>query len=393
MGKKKKSESPSKQKQHLELRLKELEERLRSTIEERDGLAATLAATEASNDQLRAKEKVPVDSERGNNEPEKTLSQENRLLRVQLEGIQKELELIQTHAEARKAALLTDFAGAITAKSIFLDNPVLNPPHLHLNFVFSGVELCGEQFGELHARIVDHHGRPGVLIFHDTIPGKLFINRRVDGQEEGRTFTLVVPEDPEGRAFLTACSAMEYLLFRGSAEILRSHLVSASTTNAGHLSHWRHVAKHFLALLSSANGCRFKCGHHEWTVAPESGHISSKLSRLSCAGCYVPEISACLTDAGISFGIPHVQSSLPVSSWPRTEAGAPALQAEFTVKSPSNGESPWWLKAPETDRLILRELLDFLSREWHANASRHPLHKRHLKKAHNSCSKLRSRLV
>lgn len=416
--KKKKDHAPLKKKQLLKLHVQELEENLRSSNNERDTLTAKLTTLAACCQDLEAKNKdlVNLHSSLVTNEKcvtaerdtlknrlaalEKThqeltanLGQENRLLRIQIVGLQAELVLLQNDAKAHKAALLADSARTFTAESVFMDNPVLNPPHLHVNFVLSGVKLCGEQLGELHARMVDHHGRPGLLIFHDTIPGKLLVNRRVDGQEEGRTFTLVVPEDPQGSIFLTSCSALEFLMFRGAAEILSSHLASESAADRAHLSHWRHVAKHFLSLLSAAKSNHFKCDLHEWTVASDSGTVSSRLSRSSCAGCYVPEMSVTITNAALIFGIPPGQVPLPMAAWPRTESGAPALQAELTINTPRNGKSPWWLEAPRTDRLVLHELLGFLSREWQQGADRHPLHKRHLKNAYSKCSKLRSCLA
>lgn len=345
-------------------------------IAERDTLMNKLAALEKTHQELA-----------------ENLAQETRLLRIQLVGLQAELELLHDEAKAHKAALLADSAGTFTAKSVFMDNPVLNAPHLHLDFVLSGVELCAEQLGELHARMVDHHGRAGLLIFHDTIPEKLLANRRVDGQEEGRAFTLVVPEDSHGSIFLTSCSAFEFLMFRGAAEILSSHLARESAADRAHLSHWRHVAKHFLSLLSAGKSNQFKCDLHEWTVASDTGHVSSRLSRTSCAGCYVPGISVTITDTALIFSIPPGQMPLPMAAWPRTESGAPALQAELTIDTPRNGQSPWWLQAPHTDRLVLHELLGFLAREWQQGADRHPLHKRHLKNAYSNCSKLRSRLA
>jgi hypothetical protein len=67
--------------------------------------------------------------------------------------------------------------------------------HQHINYTLRGITHMGRTFTKLDVRIVEHRGNPGILIFEPDPKSEEFFRWDINGEENGRKYTLIVPKD------------------------------------------------------------------------------------------------------------------------------------------------------------------------------------------------------
>jgi hypothetical protein len=107
-----------------------------------------------------------------------------------------------------------------------LDEVRKQQPHRHLHFTLEGLMLGESGPWDLEVRLVDHHGRAGLVFFPPTSEaggGDPFSNWPTDGSENGRPYVLYLAGDKNSMTRLRAAK---------TAAVLAAEIASLSITQA-----------------------------------------------------------------------------------------------------------------------------------------------------------------
>ena len=148
------------------------------------------------------------------------LRQDNELLNSFLQQMQEELE--RSSQAAPLPAASAESTAPKNAVTVAFGHEQLDAPHRHVDF---SIRYERHERGalDLAGRLVEHHGRPGLLLFSDA--GSQALGRWTEsGDEGGRGFMLVIPGVASGAALIDALPATDLQLWLGIAGDLRAAL-------------------------------------------------------------------------------------------------------------------------------------------------------------------------
>jgi hypothetical protein len=98
------------------------------------------------------------------------------------------------------------------------------PPHCQVDYIFENVVLFERRWSRLEVRLVEHHGRAGLAIFLPRDNQPPLHHWKPTGQEPGRDFMLLVPNDRPSKEHLVGAPASDLLLVRGAITHILGHL-------------------------------------------------------------------------------------------------------------------------------------------------------------------------
>ena len=183
-------------------------------------------------------------------ESKKELTEENAMLLQQLHQVQEELE--HYFLEARRlqkdarSGLLWD-QGKLT-----LGESCEEAPHRHLNFSIDRVTLGNRVIRSLSLRLVEHHGKPGILFFGPSGNQPAPLNHwKQSGEEGGAPFMLLIPKDREGAEFFVAATTADLLLIREILMHLVTRLLEQGKRTNSHAG-WSGVAARLIEQIEEA---------------------------------------------------------------------------------------------------------------------------------------------
>lgn len=287
---------------------------------------------------------------------------EKGFLLAQLQQVQEEIEhYFHENRRLRRRVLAGGEAESLLqAESLTLGSIETTPPHLHINYSLERARFAARDLGRVRLRLVEHHGRPGLVVFRrdgEEPPLGLW---RVTGEEEGDTFQLVVPQDILAEDYIAHAPADDLVFLREAARMLAAHL--AERDEPGRHATWRRTAQLFVDHLhdkirrltfgavtctESAETNRFDfsitpalLGHHTWASLAGSWKPGTLVLRLAADG------------------------TPPLSSWPRDATGQLIEEVEVRpgVKPEASERRVFWRSFTARDRLLLDALADSLPR-------------------------------
>jgi hypothetical protein len=144
------------------------------------------------------------------------LQRDNDLLVEQARQVQEELEYYHAQSLRGPGAALATAGPAIVAAEqrrpfarIELGVARDTPPYREFSLAVRRVELGDRRANLMDARLVEHQGKPGLVIFADAALSP--ISRWVEsGVEEGRGYMLLIPSDRTSRRVLAALSSSDW---------------------------------------------------------------------------------------------------------------------------------------------------------------------------------------
>ncbi len=122
--------------------------------------------------------------------------EESELLTLQTHQVQQELE--RMHAERvrledeLKSRVALPGLDDVTIGEVVVGGERDSPPHRELSFIVRGTRAGARHVAEAAVRLVEHWGRPGLVIFADDSRTALFETWRESGREDGRPYMLLV---------------------------------------------------------------------------------------------------------------------------------------------------------------------------------------------------------
>ena len=113
--------------------------------------------------------------------------------------------------------------------------------HQHINYRFCQVGLGERVWDSLNVRLVEHHGKPGILIFENPMGELKPLDKWIpSGSESGLEFMLFIPDDKNGKKSLKKISKKDVILL---AELsLMIHLENTQNARDGN-SKWISISE------------------------------------------------------------------------------------------------------------------------------------------------------
>lgn len=203
---------------------------------EYEQLKTTLATQQAERDALAA----ALSAAQGELQSLQTLRQEREDLIAQLYTARTDVAA----AQALAWAAAPDPAQAerrlpLTLGGLNLVHARDEPPHREVQFRLLEVLSPHGELPQLDLRLVEHHGRPGLVIFESGAGFEAVSNWHRTGEEGGRGYMLLVPADELSRRHLAHMAAADWKFIGELAAFLSMAVTEPDFELA---PHWRHIA-------------------------------------------------------------------------------------------------------------------------------------------------------
>jgi len=232
---------------HAELR--SLQQSLGQAAEElsdkRSEIATARAACDGLSEQLQIFEKEigllsgELEATRGPLSTLHGLQGEHDELAEQLHAVQEALEQALVTLRNSQPAEVQPQVEAATPRTPLERLPVqigeLRPagqrderPHREITWHMRAVDVLGRVVPSAEVRLVEHHGRPGLVIMAPRTDTPLLHGWQETGREDNRPYMLLVPGDPSGTAKLDALDSADWLVLLAISERIESELAQGS---------------------------------------------------------------------------------------------------------------------------------------------------------------------
>jgi hypothetical protein len=331
--------------------LQEAREALRTSKNAQDADRMGLAATRAECAELRSEvQRHALD---------------NELLLVQLHEVQEELErFYHRHRELQESAVR--LPARLAATRIEVDRFEIQAerdtaPHRELALALHGVTAADRSLPLIEARLVEHHGRPGLAFFDAGGPTKPLMAWRLSGTEAGREFVLLVPSDAPSRREIQRLGTADWHFLEAIAARVACEIERALPE----ASRWRLVADRLLQQLIDLPP-RFRFDRIDATPdAGAPGMIRISFRNVSFGMRQAADVSLRWSPGPGSrhptVELLEAERSPLLACWPLDDAGVPLSVWRLPLHgAPASGLGRAWRSMPRADRDLLLAMLDAL---------------------------------
>jgi hypothetical protein len=288
--------------------------------------------------------------------------QESELLLLQLHQVQEELEsyyLQLKEAEAAAPTTLGPNANPSRAEHLQVTQRSDEPPHRHLQLRIAGVSALGSTWPALDLRLVEHLGRPGLVLFADAAGRRPLSAWQTSGREDEREFMLMVPSDGQGLRLLQPMGSADWELVVGLAARLHRHLQQAPRSGP-----WLTVATRLRRQLADLPP-RLRYDRLEVRrAAGESHALEVRFGATTFGALHLGELALSWDPSRgtLLWQAPAEVLQVPLSSWPVTGDGQllPTLALPLDQSQPGAAKRAFWASLSETDRDLVLAVLDAL---------------------------------
>ena len=291
----------------------------------------------------------------------KDTSEENELLLLQLHQVQEELEhyfLENRRLEKERLAGSGSAPELLVTDGLHTGHCHDQLPHRHLDFTLENVRMGERKLATLRMRLVEHNGRPGILVFRPTEkdPAPLF-HWKEHGKENDTPYTLIIPQDESGRDFLVAAPTSDFLHVRDSAKLLANHLQSdAARQTASRSTDWVGIARRF---VEYADNVSERLHYDDIKATPRDKAFHFVLHRVwTPEKGYLPSLEFVWRDEAIEL-IQAKGATPPLTGWMpgKSDANDSAMRFDFQAQGKWSEQRPPWFGLTAKDRQFLKLLL------------------------------------
>jgi hypothetical protein len=153
--------------------------------------------------------------------------QENELLLLELQQAQERLLPERggtVPQEVGKSSPALPGHPFVFASEVYVESSRDAPPHRELSLRLAAVQLGPRRHADLECRLVEHHGRAGLVIFAAGPQLRPLEVWDQSGTENERSFVLFVPSDPDSVERLQALTQSDWLLVNAIARAVMTQL-------------------------------------------------------------------------------------------------------------------------------------------------------------------------
>lgn len=295
------------------------------------------------------------------------LTTENELLLKQLHQVQEELEhyFLEARRLENSAKKHDSEASAIWEYgSLTLGEAHHEPPHRHLNFALDEAGSGDRIFGNIRLRLLEHHGRPGILLFQSQGDQPAILHHwQQSGEEEGTPYMIVIPQDKAGADFLLASTTSDLLLIRGILRLLRAQLGNDPANNLPHAS-WKRLTGRLLEQIDDLpERLHYDAVNCKLTPREKSWDCKFAVSNAWFHGYGVAEISANWSSTNYAaITLSYSGNEAPLTVWPADANRVPDREMLIDLSSSRSRKDMAIQSAAMTrrDRALLCNLISEL---------------------------------
>jgi len=278
----------------------------------------------------------------------------------------EEARRLQEQDRVRESACRLRTAGMelpLRADGMRLVGSVDTGDHRHLEFSLATLVVGSRTVSNLHLRLLQHLGRPGMALFATADGSPILGQWETHGEELGRAFMLVVPSDTRGEALLSRMGTTDWRLVRTLA---RAVALEISSGYEDLPTAWRTAASRLNGQLE-ALPARLRYD----TLSAQAGPSDGPSIAIDVSMVDVLFGSTSLGDVGLRWWPSRNGSEgrlamlaradaaeLPMGSWPVQNGGL--LEAEYIVPLGGRWSAAAWAALPGRDKEVLLCLLDAL---------------------------------
>jgi hypothetical protein len=278
-----------------------------------------------------------------------------------LEEVQKAFQESEEYFEQWKKteSLLSPFS--LECEKIALGEQRNIGPHRSWDITFHQVTLLGRRWAQLDLRLVEHHGNAGILIFEGPGPSPALHRWNPNGEEGGRRFLLVVPQDHTSQTLLASIPASDLVFLRDATSKIIQEAATRDMPHA-HCLFWLQVARRLLQHFNEVPSCVYYDAVKTSVLSQATGQPALRFELVNAyyAGKVLPSFPLVWKTSESKI---HIESSTgnagPLLAWPSTESGEPAAEVVFDLEDAPLALQTWsnWLKQDQ-------QLVSFLIKEF-----------------------------
>lgn len=287
------------------------------------------------------------------------LQSDSDLLRLQLEQAQEELDsaydrLAQSGASRHPAI-------SAHAKAMRVLEAVDSPPHRHLHVDLRQVQLGARHWPSLEVRLLEHRGHPGLGFFAAGSDPEVVSVWQTSGDENGRSFMLIIPSDDAGRLLLARLGTSDWRTVRGTVDVLVHHLRHAESSSA---ASWLVVASRLQSQLD-VMAPRLRYDKAQVHADPSNpGWLQVSFAEVDYGGRSLGDVHWLWqpTRGELRWMAPASGIAAPLGSWPAVGDGTlqPELVLPSTKRMNAVATRNWWAALSDHERQLVLGLLDAL---------------------------------
>jgi hypothetical protein len=242
---------------------------------------------------------------------------DGELLLVQLHQVQDELEHYYLAYRGLEAAQDGTGTPPIANKMARIEIGIERdtPPHRELSLVLHDLQVDDRNLDRLHVRLVEHHGRAGLVLLQPRQAPAPLAAWEPSGSEGELSFVLLIPTDDHGRQRLQRMGASDWRTTESAVRSIERALDEGSASAPS--SRWANVARRLTQQLADLPA-RFRFDRVDAVPDPQA------------AGAFIA------TFGNVSFGSRHV-AEVRLRWRPRAEQADPA---SVELLRPAGGEVP-----------------------------------------------------
>ncbi len=230
--------------------------------------------------------------------------------------------------------------------------------HQHADIQFRDVRLAGRRRADFKVRLVEHLGRPGLVLFSTPRDGPLVSAWQASGQEQDAEYMLIVPSDTTGRTVLQRMGSTDWRVVASIAGLVLRGTREASAAR------WAGVA-HRLCHQLAALPPRLRYDGLSLSEEAGTGTMQVTFNDVMFGALALPSLVVAWEPSGSAGNLSMVAvptQALPLAHWPADEQGVLAQRWRLPV-GPAFSRSQKlriWSALPATDGELVLALLDAL---------------------------------
>jgi hypothetical protein len=246
------------------------------------------------------------------------------------------------------------------------------PPHRHFDFTLHQIQIGYRKFPLLRLRMVEHNGRPGILIFLGESNHKPpLYHWKLSGEEGGYPYMLIIPQDELGQKYLVASTSSDIILIRESVRLFAGKLdATTEQGNAFQRKEWIRISRRFLELLDDIPP-RLHYDDISTSYREEIYQFTLTNAWTSAKG-FIPALELSWNNYIFDISTP-TGASLPITNWPGDiiKMGA-RLSIDLNLKGNWDLQRVFWKSMTSNDRQFLLSIATELPNLIHHLVDRNP---------------------
>ena len=296
--------------------------------------------------------------------------QESEMLLLQLHRVQEEFEHHYLHRKALEDATERfGWRGAqvLAPGSVRLLAQHNHAPHRHLHFAVEDVRSGTRAIPRLEVRLLDHLGRPGLVVF-STRSDEALAAWHATGDEAGRPFMALIPSDTQSRVLLERMGTADWQLVNHLAQSIERYL-GGEGSNLG--VRWQVAAARLCRqLIDLPPRLRYDRLQLSRVGSDGAAQLEVLFGRVSYGDHLLDQVRlhwktdgrAGAVSPTLSWLRPEDQANVPLAAWPAGDDGqlAAAFSLPVGCGSGAGDKRQQWAALSAGDRALVLAVLDAL---------------------------------